>query len=187
MNCFRLSCSGRLDRFCTWAYGTWGSGDAGTRSARHVLRVPHLRVLPAKSRASEGYRGARFVQIFSHTSVSGWGPEGPSPERKSPPGTGGRGSVRAPRRGSYGLRQWMRASLLEPLIPSFLGEVPRRRVALLGTTKVVGTVEAAGSASRTPPSSFRPEGLGPGVEESSRTWRMSPVQASRCALCDLGR
>ena len=71
------------------------------------------------------------------------------PERRNLRGPGREGSVRAPRRGSYGLRQWMRASLLEPPIPSFLGEVPRRRVALLGTTKVVGTVEAAGSASRT--------------------------------------
>ena len=44
------------------------STDTGVRSARHVLRAPHLRVLPATPRASE-VSGAGFVQIFSHTSV----------------------------------------------------------------------------------------------------------------------
>ena len=46
---------------------------------------------------------------------------------------------------------------------------------------MVGTVEAAGSASRTPPSSFRPEGLGPGVEESpqARKRRVGPGSAAR--------
>jgi hypothetical protein len=71
VNCFRLPCSGVLYRLCTWAFGTRESGDAGARSARHVLRVPPSPRLPRKVESIGDFPKSRVrSDIFSHIGIS---------------------------------------------------------------------------------------------------------------------